>query len=353
MAQWKETLEPYIKVHEEIKTTTLNPTAGEDLIIGVALISDAGPATPTLITSQSDFIKTYASQDITKDYIESLNGLYLGSDKTTAATMWSNAYRLAGSNTMLVVRASKANDIYFTKPLSTDTTNHSVYVLRDGELLKKVPSFKIVKDQRLDNAEIEPGNGWSISINGVGVIGNRTTDDGAQYDYFVNNLPDLVDVLNDTSKFFSPSYKFYEDAKGEDEIDIDLDSSEADKGKVNSVIFEEVYLGADILDMDDPRVVPGYGMTYLVTCEPDWTTDNPNQKTVRLNGSAYSGFVADSYYATNVFNSATNLRVRIRRFNHDAVVSKELSDSEKTSLTATGPSQYIVLDDIFNNGSEI
>lgn len=358
MAQWKETLEPYIKVHEEIKTTTLNPTAGEDLIIGVALISDAGPATPTLITSQSDFIKTYASQDITKDYIESLNGLYLGSDKTIAATMWSNAYRLAGSNTMLVVRASKANDIYFTKPLSTDTDNNSVYVLRDGELLKKVPSFKIVKDQRLDNAEIEPGNGWSISINGVGVIGNRTTDDGAQYDYFVNNLPDLVDVLNDTSKFFSPSYKFYSDDKGteETELTIDLDSSEADKGKVNSVIFEEVYLGADILDMDDPRVVPGYGMTYLVTCERDWTMDNPSQKTVRLNDTSFSGFVADPYYATNVFNSATNLKVRIRRFNHDAVVSKELSDSEKTSLTKNGPSQYLVLDDVLKtftkDGSE-
>ena len=133
MAQWKETLEPYIKVHEEIKTTTLNPTAGEDLIIGVALISDAGPATPTLITSQSDFIKTYASQDITKDYIESLNELYLGADKTTAATMWSNAYRLAGSNTMLVVRASKANDIYFTKPLNTNPNDLNVYVLRDGQ----------------------------------------------------------------------------------------------------------------------------------------------------------------------------------------------------------------------------
>lgn len=347
MAQWKETLEPYIKVHEEIKTTTLNPTAGEDLIIGVALISDAGPATPTLITSQSDFIKTYASQDITKDYIESLNELYLGADKTTAATMWSNAYRLAGSNTMLVVRASKANDIYFTKPLNTNPNDLNVYVLRDGELLKRVPKFKIVKDVRLDEA-LEDGNGWSISINGVGVLGNRTTDDGAQYDYFVNNLPDLVDILNDTSKFFAPSYKFYSDEKGTDETEltIDLDSSEVDKGKVKSVIFDEVYLGVDILDKSDERVDTRLGMTYLITCQPDWTTENLSQEIIDLNGTAYSGFVADPFYATNVYNSATDLRVRIRRFNHDAVVSKELSDNEKASLTKNGPSQYTVLEDV-------
>lgn len=347
MAQWKETLEPYIKVHEEIKTTTLNPTAGEDLIIGVALISDAGPATPTLITSQSDFIKTYASQDITKDYIESLNDLYLGADKTTAATMWCNAYRLAGSNTMLVVRASKANDIYFTKPLNTNPNDLNDYVLRDGELLKRVPKFKIVKDVRLDEA-LEDGNGWSISINGVGVLGNRTTDDGAQYDYFVNSLPDLVDILNDTSKFFSPSYKFYSDEKGTDETElaIDMDSTEIEKGNVKSVIFDEVYLGVDILDKEDKRVDQRLGMTYLITCQPDWTTENLPQEIIDLNGTAFSGFVADPFYATNVYNSATDLRVRIRRFNHDAVVSKELSDNEKASLTANGPSQYTVLEDV-------
>ena len=348
MAQWKETLEPYIKVHEEIKTTTLNPTAGEDLIIGVTLISDAGPATPTLITSQSEFIKTYTSQDITKDYIESLNELYLGADKTTAATMWCNGYRLAGSNTLLVVRASKANDLYFTKPLNTNPNDLNTYVLRDGELLKRVSSFKIVKDVRLDEANIESGNGWSISINGVGVLGNRTNDDGAQYDYFVNNLPDLVDILNDTSKFFSPSYKFYSDEKGSDdtELSIDMDSSEDEKGAVKSVIFNEVYLGVDILDKEDSRVDSATGMTYLITCEPDWTTDNLPQEIIDLNSPAYSGFVADPYYATNVYNSATDLRVRIRRFNHDAVVSKELSDSQKATLTAGGLSQYIVLEDV-------
>ena len=46
MAQWKETLEPYVNVHEKVKTAALNPRAGEDLIIGCTIISDAGLANP-------------------------------------------------------------------------------------------------------------------------------------------------------------------------------------------------------------------------------------------------------------------------------------------------------------------
>ena len=65
MAQWKETLEPYVKVHEKIKTAAINPTAGEDLIIGCALISDAGPSIPTLISGQSEFLATYAFRYLT------------------------------------------------------------------------------------------------------------------------------------------------------------------------------------------------------------------------------------------------------------------------------------------------
>ena len=52
MAQWIETLEPYIKVQEQVHTATLNPVAGEDLIIGCVLIADAGPSVPTLISGQ-------------------------------------------------------------------------------------------------------------------------------------------------------------------------------------------------------------------------------------------------------------------------------------------------------------
>ena len=206
MAQWTQTLEPYIKVHEEVKSMAINPTAGEDLIIGVTFISDAGPSTPTLIRGQKEFLATYTSQDLSQEYIESLNQLYTGDDKTLAANMWANAYRLAGSNTLLVVRASKANGLYFAKPL--------------------IP-------------------GWNINISGVGIFGNRTTDDGPQYDYFVNDLPSLVDSLNDTSKFFSPSYSFYEIAEQEQKNEIlDIETAKTD-AKV--VVFNEVYLGVDIL----------------------------------------------------------------------------------------------------------
>ena len=67
MAEWKQTLEPYVRVQERIRTAALNPTVGEDLIIGAAFISDAGPSTPVLITSQREFLETYASGEVTKD----------------------------------------------------------------------------------------------------------------------------------------------------------------------------------------------------------------------------------------------------------------------------------------------
>lgn len=408
MAQWTQTLEPYIRVHEEVKSLALNPTAGEDLIIGVTFISDAGPSTPTLIRGQKEFLATYTSQDLTQEYIESLNQLYTGDDKTLAANMWANAYRLAGSNTLLVVRASKANGMYYAKPLTKG--DNSDYILRDGELLKKVPSFKIVLDTPGDYADHD-SDGWNINIRGVGIFGNRTTDDGPQYDYFVNDLPSLVDNLNDTSKFFSPSYSFYEVAEQiqKDEIlDIDLAKSIA---KV--VVFNEVYLGANILDKTDPRTqgitVDGFdyyvassensseimwrkienptieditnsreeiynlvsslptsgvevgtickvmkevedndGLLYMITCQPNWTDTNPNQHTLDLNGSPMSGFTASKYYATNVYNSTTPLAVRIRRFNHDAVITKELSSADKATLTENGKSPYIVLKNVLD-----
>lgn len=344
MAQWTQTLEPYIRVHEQVMTMALNPTAGEDLIIGVTFISDAGPSTPTLIRGQKEFLETYTSQDLTQEYIESLNQLYTGDDKTLAATMWANAYRLAGSNTMLCVRASKAQGTYFAKPLIPGDNN--TYVLKDGELLRKVPSFKLVIDQNGDSADHNT-DGWLISINGVGAFGNRSTDEGTQYDYLVNTLPDLVENLNDTSKFFSPSYKFYTVAENapDTEVNVDMDDYESKKS-VNAVVFNEVYLGADILDTEDERTVDG--LSYVITCETDWSIDNPSQNTIELNDPAYSGFTAVPYYSINVYNSATQLGVRIRRFNHDAVITKELTSFEKATLTENGKSPYIVLKDVLD-----
>lgn len=420
MAQWTQTLEPYIRVHETVKTLGLNPTAGESLIIGVTLISDAGPATPTLISGQKEFLRTYTSQDLSKEYIESLNNLYTGDDKTLASTMWANAYRLAGSNTLLVTRASKAEGMYFAKPLVKGDQN--TYILKDGALLKQVSPFKIVLDSNLDDAN-HSSDGWNINISGVGIFGNRTTDDGAQYDYYVNSLPELVEQLNETSKFFSPDYHFFSDEKCENEVIVDMDDY-ASKQSVIAVRFDEVYLGFEILDKtdirteklvpasddeyseedtpivpptpdeptpdeptpDDPTepidggddsgdtepivepteddsndedipVIPNNeGFLYLIIAEPDWTSDNIDQKTIDLNDTAYSGFEAAEYYATNVYNSATDLKVRIRRFNHDAVMTKELAASEIAALTENGKSPYVVLTSVLDtftkNGSE-
>lgn len=342
MATWTQTLEPYIKVQERVKTVALNPTAGESLIIGAVFISDAGPSTPTLITSQSEFLSTYASKDMSQEYIESLNTLYTGDDNTLASTMWKNAYRLAGSNTLLMVRASKATDIFFARPLTKGDQN--VYILRDGELLKKMPSFKFVLDIDSDEANHDQ-DGWSININGVGIFGNRTTDDGAQYDYFVNSLPDLIEQLNDTSKFFSPAYKFYSDVKCEHEVS-------AESTDAIAVVFEEVYLGVSVLDTTDPRC--GNGMMYLIACQPDYEDDA--QEIIDLNNEAWSGFTPSSFYATNVYNSASNLKVRIRRFNHDAVSPKEISEQTDLTQAEVGTSPYTVLtsvlDTLTKNGSE-
>jgi len=359
MAQWKETLEPYVKVYETVKSSTLNPSAGGELIIGCALISDAGPSVPTLISSQSEFLSTYSSADITADYISSLDRLYKKGDNTTASTMWMNAYRLAGSNTLLCVRASKANDIYFAKPLAKGDTN--TYISRDGALMKKMSEpLKLVIDHESDKSTSSQ-LGWAININGVGIFGNYTTDEGAQYDYYVDNLVDLVDKLNETSKFFSPSYTFYEDYASTEEkkLNLDSDSSDDDKKKAVSVVFDELYLGNILVDTSDPRTK----VTKTTTSESgeeETTTlqdgmiytifetvggDTVGDKIIDINSVAWSGFEAAEYYATNVFNSASELKVRIRRFNHDAVIQKTITD---TSLNDKNSSPWVVLSDILD-----
>lgn len=355
MAQWKETLEPYIKVQEEVKTANLNPTTGEDLIIGCVIFADAGPSIPTLISGQKEFKSVFASQDITEDYINSLNTLYdcgNGGDPTLPATMWSNAYRLAGSNTLLVVRAGKAKGVNFVKSVEKDDSN--TYLLKDGNILKKVNPFKIVVNFDGDSA-MSDTDGWSVNINGVGIVGNRVTDQGAQYDIPANNLPELVDILNESPVFFSPSFKFYsnEDATAAYEVS-------ATSSNIKAVKFEEVYIADTILDTSDSRCPSG--SCYLVFCEPDWTM--PEQTVINsylsgngslglINANTLANFEAPLYYAVNNYNTASELRVRIRRFNHDAVVANNLDPL--TSLTSTGASAYTpiteVLDTFTKGGS--
>lgn len=361
MAQWKETLEPYVKVQERIKSVTINPTAGEDLIIGCVVISDSGPTTPTLITSQKDFMKTYASEDISKSYVEGLNQFYTGGDSTLASTIWSNGYRLAGSNTLLVSRASSAQGVNFVKPLVSKTNggvlDNSTYVLRDGELLKRMSTpFKIVIDKGGVESTDQVRDGWAINVAGVGIFGNLTDDNGPLYDYYVDNIPDLIDKLNETSKFYCPDYSFWSgvavatdddtpevpDGSGQSSVRIDINTT--DKASVRSVYLKEVYLAANFLDKSVEGLETGF--TYLIIANPDWS--DSAQEMYDLNDKAFSDFEAAPYYAINVFNSASELKVRIRRFNHDAVVAKELSKAQKSQLNGSGPSQYTVLTNVLD-----
>ena len=355
MAQWKETLEPYVKVVETVRSSVLNPSAGGELIIGCALISDAGPAVPTLITSQSEFLSTYSSADITADYISGLDKLYKGNGGgSVASTMWMNAYRLAGSNSILCVRASKASDVFFVKPFVKGEAMPAEYISRDGELLKKVPEMRLEIDNGGDKST-SAASGWLINIDGVGKFGNYTTDEGAQYDYYVDNLVDLVDKLNETSKFFSPDYEFFvrtreESAEGdgtatidkEEVKDVNVDSSLEDKKAITYVKFNELYLGKNLIAPEEKNEETGLtipGLLYVIS----YTGNGESE--VDLNSSEYSNFEADNYYAVNSFNSASDLKVRIRRFNHDAVIQKQIN---ATSITKNSDSPWIVLGDVLD-----
>ena len=355
MAEWKQTLEPYIKVQERVMTTALNPTVGEDLIVGVTFISDAGPSNPTLITGQKEFLKTYASSEVTKDYLAGIDSLYSGEMPSgLASTMWANAYRLAGSTTLLCVRASKGDNTYFTKPLlETEGQSAQKYVLKDGELLKSIDGgFKLSIDDSGDES-YHNSDGWSINVRGVGIFGNRVTDEGIAYDYYVPDLMELVERLNETSKFFSPDYEFY---KG-----VDIQSGVAKTpAEAKSVVFREVYLAPNFLAGDSRTENPAdeesvdNDLWYLVTSEIDSTESNINQKVVILNDR--SNFEPSEYLAINVYNSKNPLRVRIRRFNHDAVVNKTLSNLDIASLERNGDSPYTVLSNVLdtytNKGTE-
>lgn len=361
MAQWKQTLEPYVKVIESVKTMPINPTAGEDLIIGAVIISDAGPSMPTLITSQKEFLATFAAEEISKDYTDSLDELYTGDNKTLASTMWLNAYRLSGAGNMLISRACKAEGLIYAKPL--EKGKDVDYVLKDNEILRAVDGgFKFVLDLGIlestgaDISEVTTANdGWAISIKDIGVIGNRVNDNGPLYDYYVDNLYDLVQKLNETTKFYSPDYAFYSDALCKNEVEVNEDNKNI--VDIKAVKFNVVYLAGE--GIMEPKVVDaegnieywGYdskgnennwgdqdsatgeadvdstavGCAYILPETPD------GRSIINLNSEKYSGFTAPDFYASNLYNSRMDLTVRIRRFNHNAVQSFTTSEGSTDS----------------------
>ena len=341
MAEWKQTLEPYIKVQERVMTAALNPTVGEDLIVGVAFISDAGPSTPTLITSQKDFLATYASGEVNKEYLAKLDEMYDSKSSglsSLASTMWTNAYRLAGSTGLLCVRAAKSDNIFYAKPLDLDGGEDNTFILKDGELLKKMESrnIRLFIDKTEDEAADHNDDGWSINVRGVGRFGNRVTDNGAQYDYFAANLEELIEKLNETSKFFATEYTF------EKATDDKKFAPVADPAEADAVHLETVYLASHFLeeDFEEEGDKACWNMDFA---EWDSSAENPEQQVITdsINEDTYSGFEESGYFALNTYNSKSNIKIRIRRFNHDAVTSKSID--AQTDLTPNGPSPWTVL----------
>lgn len=370
MAQWKETLEPYIKVNERIRTTTIVPTAGEDLIIGATVISDSGPSYPVLITSQREFLNVFASQEITKGYIESLDNFYddgTGTKSDVASTMWLNAYRLAGSTNMLIVRATKGADMNYV--VSLDDGDNSKYIVRDGQLLKQInpgTGFSLTIDRLGGDASNRVETGWAISINEIGIIGNLVGDDGPVYEYFASDLRELVEYLNGTSKFFCPNPKYYKMGKNNNWIEA------GDDEKPQSVYFKEVYLAHHFIDetgfnrfYSEPREITtqnpgsatdtygtkGDGLAYLLATATETPTVASNLVTstiINLNdNSNYSGVdYPDEGYLINTFNSNSEIKIRFRRFNHDAVILRE---DIKPTVVADGESPYEVITDVVDH----
>lgn len=349
MTQWKSVPEPYIKVQERVIDEVNTPTAGEELIIGVPLITDAGSSTPTLIQSQTEFLNTFASQKLSSDYIKSIDSLY--STPGIAGDMWLNAYRLAGSTNLLVVRATKGDDVHYSLPISV-TPSNGTFIIKDGQMLKKMEAangIKLVIDSGGEDASSpQTSSGWAMAVNGIGVVGNLTTDDGPQYDYFVNSLPDLVKFLNESNMFFAPKVEYYKTAKVGNDTLLSVDNASSAK----AVVFKELYLGSDFLDKDESRVVNAQtsqnetqkGLAYLIFCSKDWASSSDSSMLIDINGLNLSGFTeTNQYYATNTYNSHSDIKVRIRRFNHDAVISKDLDTPDANK---NGKSPYTVLTDV-------
>ena len=116
------------------------------------------------------------------------------------------------------------------------------------------------------------------------------------------------------------------------------------------MVFKELYLGSHILDALDltgsttEENNAEYGLMNIIVGQSTWTSGNESQPVIALNGANYSGFdqesTLDKGYVTNVYNSATKLEVRIRRFNHDAVATKQLT---KPDSSENGNSPYTVV----------
>jgi hypothetical protein len=237
--------------------------------------------------------------------------------------MWLNAYRLSGSGNLLVSRATKKGSGNYVKSLGILDNND--YIIKDTEILRKVNKFRLTVDTT-------HSDGWALAVNEVGVIGNLVNDEGTCCDFIVDNIPDLVEMLNETTKFFSPDYTYLkisdQNAHYYDKVSPD-DVNDDNKSEITGVLFNEVYLSRNFLDTswisglevegsEDTKVdEPGY--SYILPMTP-------------LSGSASSGDSGDGTEYT-IYQGIYNSSEIEGNENFDTVPVETLLNDSRIELT--------------------
>ena len=210
MANWKETKEPYAQVNESIKKVSYPAAVGGDLIIGGAIVADAGDTEPILITDRSEILSNFTTD---------------GKLTSKSHISLKNAYRLAGSNQLLLCRACSMGDSKFVQDINSPnmegvvakTPNH--ILMKDGMGLEKLSSpitikyaltgpekesfFGIANMRAVLNEEgkvtsyvMRKVPQFGVDVLSVGTIGNSN-----EYSVTVNSLEALVNSLDETPYF--------------------------------------------------------------------------------------------------------------------------------------------------------
>lgn len=210
MANWKETKEPYVQVNESIKKVSYPAAVGGDLIIGGAIVADAGDTEPILITDRSEILSNFTTD---------------GKLTSKSHISLKNAYRLAGSNQLLLCRACSMGDSKFVQDINSPNMEGVVaktpnYILmKDGMGLEKLSSpitikyaltgpekesfFGIANMRAVLNEEgkvtsyvMRKVPQFGVDVLSVGTIGNSN-----DYSVTVNSLEALVNYLDETPYF--------------------------------------------------------------------------------------------------------------------------------------------------------
>lgn len=210
MANWKETKEPYVQVNESIKKVSYPAAVGGDLIIGGAIVADAGDTEPILITDRSEILSNFTTD---------------GKLTSKSHISLKNAYRMAGSNQLLLCRACSMGDSKFVQDINSPnmegvvakTPNH--ILMKDGMGLEKLSSpitikyaltgpekesfFGIANMRAVLNEEgkvtsyvMRKVPQFGVDVLSVGTIGNSN-----EYSVTVNSLEALVNSLDETPYF--------------------------------------------------------------------------------------------------------------------------------------------------------